>query len=64
MALSVSEVFSRIPDPRILGLVEHPLPALLRLFILGKLCGRETAKAAYRMGRNLSIEELKKLGQT
>lgn len=64
MSLSISAVLSQIPDPRVLGLVDHPLSALLRLILLGKLCGRQTMKAAWRMGRNMSPEELKKLGFT
>ena len=62
MAISISEVFSRIPEPRVTGLIDYPLPALLNLVLLGKLCGRVTPKSAWRMGMNLPVEHIKKLG--
>lgn len=62
MILSIDAVLGRISDPRVCGQVEHALPALLKLILLGKLCGRVTLKSAWRMSRRLPKSVLKRLG--
>lgn len=61
-ALSLDMLLNKITDPREQDQLRHPLPALLRLIILGKLCGRVTLKAAWRMAKRLSPELLVRLG--
>jgi len=64
MALSIDDVLSHIGDPRCIGQVDHPLSALLKLVLLGKLCGRVTLKSAWRLGRRLDAGTLRRLGFT
>jgi len=62
MPLKIGELLERVPDPRRAGSVEHPLSALLRLVLMGKLCGRVTVISAWRMGRRLAPEQRARLG--
>jgi len=62
MKLTISDFLSRIPDPRIGNRLEHSLCSLLKLILLGKLCGRVTVKSAWRMAKRLESETLIRLG--
>jgi predicted transposase YbfD/YdcC len=62
MALSIDYTLSRICDPRIGNRLEHSLPSLLKLVLLGKLCGRMTLKAAWRLAKRLPAATLTRLG--
>lgn len=63
-ALPLDSLLSKITDPREQDQLRHPLPALLKLVLLGKLCGRVTLKAAWRLSRRLSPPQLLRLGFT
>jgi DDE_Tnp_1-associated/Transposase DDE domain len=62
MALGLDILLGKIRDPRQRGKVSHPLPALFKLVMLGKLCGRMTLKSSWRMGKRLPSSSLKRLG--
>ena len=60
--VTIEKILRQIPDPRGRQGRLHPLHALLGLMILSLLSGRKGMKAAFRMGRNLSQEQLESLG--
>lgn len=60
--LSIQSVFSKITDPRHPSYVEHSLPCLLTLIMLGKFCGYHTLKSVFRMGRRLPKDLLLRIG--
>jgi hypothetical protein len=62
MALSIDYTLSRISDPRIGNRLEHSLPSIFKLVLLGKLCGRVTLIAAWRLAKRLPSATLKQLG--
>jgi len=62
MALSIDYTLLQISDPRIGNRLSHSLPSLLKLVLLGKLCGRVTLISAWRMAKRLPSEALKQLG--
>ena len=62
MALSIDYTLSQICDPRIGNRLEHSISSLLKLVLLGKLCGRVTCKASWRMAKRLPATTLKQLG--
>jgi predicted transposase YbfD/YdcC len=62
MTLRIDDTLSQISDPRIGNRLEHPLPGLLKLILLGKLCGRVTLKASWRMAKRLPARLLRRLG--
>jgi DDE_Tnp_1-associated len=59
---TLNSVLEKIPDPREQDQLVHPLPGLMKLVLLGNLCGRVTLKAAWRLGKRLTREELGRLG--
>lgn len=62
MALNIGELLERVVDPRRAKSVAHPLGALLRLVLMGKMCGRVTVKSAWRMGQRLPAPLRERLG--
>jgi hypothetical protein len=62
MPLKIGELLERVPDPHRAKSVAHPLSTLLRLVLMGKLCGRVTVKAAWRMGQRLPAPMRQRLG--
>ena len=59
---TIGKILRQIPDPRGKQGRLHPLHALLGLIILSLLSGRKGMKAAFRLGRSLSLRQLRKLG--
>jgi hypothetical protein len=62
MTLRIDDTLSQISDPRIGNRLTHPLPGLLKLILLGKMCGRVTLKASWRMAKRLPAQSLRRLG--
>ena len=62
MALSIDYTLSQIYDPRLGSRLDHPLSSLLKLVLLGKMCGRVTMKEAWRMAKRMPSQTLKQLG--
>ena len=60
--LSIGLILSKIRDPREQDQLIYPLPGLLKLVFLGKLCGRVTLIAAWRMAKRLPPATLQQLG--
>lgn len=60
--LSLDCVLHKIRDPREQDQLIYPLAGLLKLVLLGKLCGRVTLIAAWRMAKRLPSAALTQLG--
>lgn len=60
--LNIQQTFSKITDQRHASYVDHPLPALLTLVMLGKFCGKHTLKSTFRMARRLPKKILLRIG--
>ena len=60
--LNIQETFLKIRDPRHASHVDHPLPALFTLMLLGKFCGKHTLKSTFRMSRRLPKKVLLRIG--
>ena len=60
--VTVQTILRQVPDPRGGQGLQHPLFALLGLIVLSLLSGCKDMKAAFNLGRALSLDQLRTLG--
>ena len=59
---SLHELFGEVPDPRCRRGLRHTLPAILSLYMLGRLCGWHGPVAVEELGKAMSQEDLEAIG--
>ena len=59
---SLHDLFGEVPDPRRRRGVRHKLPAILSLYMLGRLCGWHGPVAVEELGKAMSQDDLEAIG--